>query len=304
MKRRTVSASLVLVLGLQQAGAAPISVRSGEHSDFTRLVMTVPEDMTWALTEPARQVRLTLDDHEDGFDTTEVFSRIPTTRLSALTTASNSLILELNCDCAVRVFREGNRFLVVDVQDTDPVERDALTDFVGVQPSAARNSNLVNSTFGIGELLWSGIEGVEKPNSTNFTRKSDTQLPEPEQAGGELLQDMLGKLVVEVGNAATRGILDPVEVGEPSIPEEPIHSENENRIAEPDANAAFGALGSNLRITSSQDIQNQRNTDFSQLGLACPNPDAFGSELGWKSAVPHRNWWDAVRCITNWTDFR
>ena len=114
---------LVLLLTASTAKSAPVTVRTGEHADFTRVVLFFPPASEWTVVQSANGhvVRLSaLDGYKlDGF-----FDLIPRTRITGVTQRPEVGELELliSCDCSVdaSLYREG--ILVVDVGDG--VERD------------------------------------------------------------------------------------------------------------------------------------------------------------------------------------
>lgn len=101
------------------AGAQTLLVQSGEHADFTRLVIAIGEDRDWTLEEDRRGWRLTLDPVPDGFALDGVFDLIPRTRLADLS-VDEDLLLDLACACPVTAFRHEERFLVLDIGDAEP----------------------------------------------------------------------------------------------------------------------------------------------------------------------------------------
>jgi len=118
------------------ATAATIAVRSGEHDDFTRLVLELPGAMGWALDGAGESLTLRLDQPGHDFDLSTVFDRIPRDRLAGVQQiAPSRLVLALACPCSTQAFLFRDRFLVIDLKDTDlpgtaptrPVSRTAVT---------------------------------------------------------------------------------------------------------------------------------------------------------------------------------
>ncbi|MGY6410609.1 MAG: hypothetical protein ACXIUV_06250 [Alkalilacustris sp.] len=117
------SRSLALALGLAccLAGGPALSqsltMRSGEHASFTRLTLPVPAGQSWQVgrTEDGYGVRL--PDLQASIDTSEVFARIPRSRLSDLRIVSQGVDLILGCTaCHANAFRAGS-LLVIDIRD-------------------------------------------------------------------------------------------------------------------------------------------------------------------------------------------
>lgn len=118
----TRTAALVAGLALaSMARAQDIPIRSGEHETFTRLVLTLPAPTEWELGSTGRRATLRLSGNVASFGTNGVFDRIPRSRLLALraSPADGTLQMDLACDCEVRGFVDRNRFLVIDIADSD-----------------------------------------------------------------------------------------------------------------------------------------------------------------------------------------
>jgi DNA-directed RNA polymerase specialized sigma24 family protein len=94
-----------------------VDVQSGEHATFTRLVLDIGRERTWAqsvLSE--REVRLAFEPAVEGFELDGVFTLIPRTRLAGLA-EDGGLRLDLACDCVVTASRYRERYLIVDIAD-------------------------------------------------------------------------------------------------------------------------------------------------------------------------------------------
>ena len=98
----------------QPTRAQSIAVQSGEHKDFSRLVVSV-DDNNWSIARNGRTVILTYQDFYEGFDTSRVFEFIPRTRVKSVATSPGSLTIDLECDCAVAAFLEQNAYVVIDI---------------------------------------------------------------------------------------------------------------------------------------------------------------------------------------------
>ncbi|WP_424977616.1 tetratricopeptide repeat protein [Leisingera sp. S232] len=115
--RAFATAAVLLTAGAAQAQT--IVTRSGEHKGFTRLVMRLPADADWSLTQSGTVATINIDAPEAVFDTSRVFNLIPRTRLQSL--AQNGpgqpLRLQLACSCTVSSYLQKNGYLVVDIRD-------------------------------------------------------------------------------------------------------------------------------------------------------------------------------------------
>lgn len=108
---------LAVLIGLPALAQQPVRLRGGEHGDFTRLVLPLPEGAGWTLrpAEGGFTLRLSMP---VSFDLSEVFARIPRSRLSALTEEGGGVLtLTVPCDCHAETFLHRDRWLVIDLRD-------------------------------------------------------------------------------------------------------------------------------------------------------------------------------------------
>ncbi|MCA0962602.1 hypothetical protein [Salipiger bermudensis] len=117
-------ALLCLALWLYPAAssAQEIRVRSGEHGSFTRLALDIPVGLGWQTTYVApRRLELRFEGEGYRFDSSAVFERINTERLSGLESLPEGagLVLELGCDCVAEAFLAEPGMLALDIRAGD-----------------------------------------------------------------------------------------------------------------------------------------------------------------------------------------
>ena len=184
-----------------------LSVRSGEHDSYSRLVIQA-SDWEWELRQSGRRATLRMAGWKSGFDTSGVFDRIPRTRLLSLKSDDlpGGSVLELNlaCDCEVRASMEG-AYIVLDVVDpTEPTD-----ETVTERPKKAAQAD---------------SEEPQPPRSRPVTPEPsvDPDPPPPDDdtklASTPPSQDRLAEwLAQRLETAAARGLVDlDDEVGSPS----------------------------------------------------------------------------------------
>ena len=133
-----VAASALLAVMSPQALAQTVRVQSGEHAEFTRLVLDIGAGRSWQLDPLGDTVRLRLDPPVDGFDISRVFDLIPRTRLAGLA-VRDGLELTLACPCDIDASRYERRYLVLDIRPaTDAALRDARRDAAARLPDMSR----------------------------------------------------------------------------------------------------------------------------------------------------------------------
>lgn len=117
---RVLLALSLLLIWPGMSPAQTLTVRSGEHADFTRLVVYLGRDGTWTLTRDGapREVLISFDRPGLGFDLDRVFDLIPRDRLAGISSPGPSVLrLQLACDCPVAQYPLGPRYLVLDIFD-------------------------------------------------------------------------------------------------------------------------------------------------------------------------------------------
>lgn len=101
------------------AAAQQVTVRSGDHEDFTRLVFNLPSRIEWSIKNTQTQAELRFGRQGLSFDISSVFERIQGKRLADLVVGNDGqkVILRLACDCVATGFWFRRSMLVVDISD-------------------------------------------------------------------------------------------------------------------------------------------------------------------------------------------
>lgn len=116
--------TLLLIAGLcvsHPALAQQARVQSGEHDTFSRLVVYVPDPVTWRIENKPGQAEVIFEPWDRNFDLTEVFNFIPRERIRDMRSTENRLIIDLTCDCEIQADRINGNYVVFDVQDGGPI---------------------------------------------------------------------------------------------------------------------------------------------------------------------------------------
>lgn len=121
---------LLLIVASAVAQTTTIPVRAGEHAQFTRLVIQIPEANSWRVATQGDTVRLTTEGPPLNFDLSQTFAKIPRTRLRNVIAKPEGLELQLACPCEIRASEDIPQFLVIDILGTAGVSSS--------QPSAMR----------------------------------------------------------------------------------------------------------------------------------------------------------------------
>lgn len=120
----------LLSLFVFTASAAPaaaedtLSVRAGEHGDYSRLVIPgAPED--WKIATSDRKIEIAFPSKDYDFELSDIIDKRKAHRvLNARivdTDETRSLVLSLTCDCPVRTSKSASNSIVIDIFNDAPV---------------------------------------------------------------------------------------------------------------------------------------------------------------------------------------
>lgn len=114
---------LTVLIALSDAAAAEVvTVRSGEHEGFTRLVLQLSRPVEWHMGRTDDGYELQLDRADTRYDLSSVFRTIPRDRLASVWAepATGRLRIGIGCACHALAFEFRPDVLVVDIKDGQP----------------------------------------------------------------------------------------------------------------------------------------------------------------------------------------
>ena len=122
-------ASLFLVLVLcADVAAAQGRIRTGEHGEYTRVVIPIGSDREFTL-EGEGRARRVIFDPPSNYDTRRALTPLDGRRLLGVESVDGSVTLDLACSCDILAYRYESRFLVLDIYDApDEGETDRVAD--------------------------------------------------------------------------------------------------------------------------------------------------------------------------------
>lgn len=169
-------------------------IRSGEHEDFSRLVMAVEPTTEWSLETRDRRATITFPEKSLDYNLRGVFDLIPRDRISDIQTATGpegtTITLSLACDCRVSTKFVNGQYLAVDVKDASALAALSPDDpaLIGPRPIAspvepeapgsAQAAGGVEGSLSAEDLL---IRQIERAASQGLIQLADTapRLTEP-----------------------------------------------------------------------------------------------------------------------------
>ena len=115
--------SLFFILASPPAIAETILVRSGEHVDFSRIVLQAESLETWNFGRVEGGYELRIPDSTTTFNLTRVFDLIPKNRIEDITSPGpGRLYFAVTCECSGDAFEIRDGRLVIDIKDGSPAE--------------------------------------------------------------------------------------------------------------------------------------------------------------------------------------
>ena len=205
----------LLVLLSAPAIAETARVYSGEHEDFTRLVVELPGAGDWTVGKTQMGYTFAArTDPQPVYDLSVVWDRIPRTRLQALLADpdSGALQLTLACQCHVFPFEYRPGVVVLDIKPgpaptQSPFELPFDTSKIGAVTSPPP------TTMPSAEYDW-----LDQARNSDASASMLTDLPL--HTGAVSLAPLRAELLEEISRAAARGVIDMVLPGKP--PDAPV----------------------------------------------------------------------------------
>jgi hypothetical protein len=200
---------LVLLATLLPAAAETARVISGEHGDFTRLVIELPAGQAWTMgrTDTGYAFAETAD-VQPAFDLASVWQRIDRSRLSALQVdpATGVLNLSLGCDCHIFPFEYQPGIVVLDITP-GPAPATSVFESAFVPPGADKVLPKESAARPTYDWLKTAEAPQEMPVAT---------LPLPLETGGQSLKPLRDALLEQIARGAADGIVDMELPGKPA----------------------------------------------------------------------------------------
>lgn len=254
MMRRLILVVAALLPLASQLNAQQLTVQTGDHNGFTRLVAQIPAKAEWSVEKRGRAVEIVVPRHLDGFDTRNVFNLIKPDRIEQISSKDDRLVLNLACDCQVSAFQVDETFVAVDVASPGfELLTPAISDSAPLAPAPETVAQTNNEVAVVLPLPTRRTPEFELPLLIEPERKQTSTAPSLEHENSALLTEMRQQLARELGEAATRGILSPSNTAQAN----PDTSLSEIPTAPPKPrplpDLAVQDPTQNMRVTSSND---------------------------------------------------
>jgi len=205
---------MVFWMNVSPSFAQTIVVRSGEHENFSRLVLTLPRKVGWTIVESNRSFSLKVDTPSVLFDFSKVFERIPRKRITEISQegVGSDLVFSLACDCSVTSFTDNANLVVIDIKDwEDQAEQRQPTNGSTINQTTYRfprpamqqmpisTKSTILPTI-IGQVIENNPAVAMKPATPRQTKRSYSNINVSEE-----------RLLAQIERASDQGLLDLTE---------------------------------------------------------------------------------------------
>lgn len=233
------------------AAAQPvIQVRAAEHPGYSRLIVPLPGDATWVISQDGAVSTVVFPGLRAEFDLSGVFNRMPRTRVVALasrnTALGTALDLTLTCSCEVNAERIGSRFLAIDVSRETSANATTAARRV-LNPFAMQNEGAEASPPKPAAEQNAEAQDISEHALTEVSEAAPTDVPEPDAEMTEMtpsaandtpstiapmtgtkkadapLTQVQRDLRAQFANAAAEGLL---QLAEPQAPPLSFHTQD------------------------------------------------------------------------------
>ncbi|MFN3846270.1 MAG: hypothetical protein ACK4RZ_10695 [Paracoccaceae bacterium] len=204
----------LLALGVGPGQAQSVSVKSGDHVAFTRLVLTYPKPIDWILGRNNTGYSLKIKKKSWTYDLSSVFQLIQKNRLRSIWVDPKTGDLQFGIDCLCHAipFELDARTLVIDIKDGPAPQNSSfelsLIDGSAVAPIAPaqtiRPRTKARNGWSYDWLAQETMPPTQRQNSGTISVESMVQRPPDSHLQRDAFRRML---VEEVGRGATAGVV-------------------------------------------------------------------------------------------------
>ncbi|MCA8878627.1 MAG: hypothetical protein KDA73_01455 [Rhodobacteraceae bacterium] len=208
-----VAITVALISLAAPATAREVVIKSGEHADFSRLVLYFDAPTEWRLGRIADGYRLEPMEPNTRFDTSQVFDFLPRTRLLEVRKVPEGLDLEVTCECHANAFEYRPGIVVIDIKDgaaRPGGQFETVLDTPEDRPAPiagpTRHVSVRMPTGGAGTFLQLPITFPDAVPAGHTPPPAPPPTPEPVPDTGAALRAELGE---GIGRAVAYGLATP-----------------------------------------------------------------------------------------------
>ena len=274
----------VFMLIATQLAAEPILVRSGEHADFSRLVVMAPAGTAWTLERQPDGYRLTLDMENPEFLLEQVFNLIPRTRVLDVSRSNRppGLVFQTGESITAAAFQLSNGGIVLDF-GSDPQAEGAEPNPVfgsGGNEAAQEIARSYPSIAVYADSFPRVWQAAGTPSVVTIPEALPSDVPKFSEAPDARLAEAESNLLEQLGRAAAQGLIHlPLPSAEdasadPEFAPDPKDRMNDEEQGAGEAPAGHLAVKSLTAIDRDAGVEARAMTQFVGTG-SCPAEGSF-----------------------------
>ena len=213
---------LLFLLTIPSMGMAKIvTVRSGDHADFSRLAFEFSDSVKWEMGRVKDGYVVRIQGSGSEIDISKVYQRISHDRIKNLTVSEDNLriTIDLGCECYADAFEFKRGLLVVDVKEGLPPRTSIFeVDFNAGKPAENQHSNIKAIEPAVQKdqetteetslvtipLRLPNVNGVANPYVKQFGLPSGVEEIQPTKH----VVEMQSEILQQISRAASQGLLD------------------------------------------------------------------------------------------------
>lgn len=265
---------LFFCLALRPAMGQTVTIASGEHEGFTRLVLTLPQPADWRMGRSPDGYVFRVVGAQPRYDLSRVFDRINRSRLASIWAdpGDGGLRIGVACPCYALPFEFRPGIIVIDLRDGQPPAGSSFEQTLQGQALPALAADRVTRPR---------PRPLPMPQAYDWRdaaldRRSPDQTPGPAVPLPLMLPDrrlltLKDDLMMDLSRAVAEGLVDPVTRPPPASP-------RETRSAPDSSNLRLGPPLDARSVLSERSI-------LAAQGAVCPPQDALAI-ADWGDARP------------------
>ncbi len=202
--------AIFLLLGPAAVCAETARIISGEHEDFTRLVVEMPAAVDWQLGRTATGYEFVIKGTtQPTYDMTGVWDRIPRSRLQALWAdpESGALRMTMSCPCHAFPFEYRPGMIVIDMRDGPAPKGSAFElalDGSDVAVADGSKETADAKPVSVAGTVYNWLDPVNAGISEKAVSRPEIPLP----TGNVSLNPLRDELLEQISRGAAEGVVD------------------------------------------------------------------------------------------------
>lgn len=235
--------AVLIALMASPAAAQVVTLKTGEHGNFTRIVLNLPKPEVWQLGRTEEGYEVAIGDGTSKFDLSDVYRLITTDRLRSIWVDPQSGLLQLGigCTCHAIPFEFGPRSLVIDIREgAAPAEslfetplkgEAALSALAEAAPSRPRTRPAGGETAPTGPA-YDWIAGRMPQDPAPMAEGPTANAAALQTLDAEIdLGSFRALLTDQIGMGATEGVIEMRVPDTPPAPQESAKDPDQARVA-------------------------------------------------------------------------